>query len=227
MLFRSSLGGIFNYRFHDTVKHVKEAVDSGRFGKITCASVFVPWWRPESYYSESWHGTLKMDGGGALINQSIHMVDILQYLMGPVESLHAYTATLAHNIEAEDTAVSILRFRSGSLGMIYGSTASFPGQYRRLEITGTKGTIIQEENSFRVWHFEEEKEADKKILSLFGRIEGGGGVSDPAAIPFEPHARNIAAFIDSIEYGTPFEISGSEARKAMEIILAIYASASQ
>ncbi|HUX94089.1 MAG TPA: Gfo/Idh/MocA family oxidoreductase [Bacteroidales bacterium] len=223
----TSLGGIFNYRFHDTVKYVKEAIDSGRFGKITCASVFVPWWRPESYYKESWHGTMKLDGGGALINQSIHMVDILQYLMGPVESLQAYTATLAHDIEAEDTAVSILRFRSGPLGIIYGTTASFPGQYRRLEITGTKGTIIQEENSFKVWHFEEQQEADKEILSRFGRIDGGGGVSDPAAIPFEPHAKNIAAFIDSIENRIQFEISGSEARKAVEIILAIYTSANQ
>ena len=219
------LGGIFNYRFHDTVQYVKEAVESGRFGTITCASVFVPWWRPESYYTGSWHGTLKLDGGGAMINQSIHMVDILQYLMGPVESLQAYTATLAHNIEAEDTAVSILRFRSGSLGMIYGTTASFPGQFRRLEITGTRGTIIQVENCFRVWHFDEQLEADKEIIKRFGTIEGGGGVSDPAAIPFEPHARNIAAFIESVESGSRFEVSGSEARKAVEIILSIYESA--
>jgi predicted dehydrogenase len=221
----TSLGGIFNFRFHETLKYIKEALDSGRFGKITCASVFVPWWRPESYYKGSWHGTMKLDGGGAMMNQAIHMVDILQYLMGPVESLQAYSETLAHEIEAEDTAVGILRFRNGALGMIYGTTASFPGQFRRLEITGTRGTVIQVENSIRVWHFADKSDSDNEILTRFGQIEGGGGVSDPAAIPFEPHAKNIASFLNSLENGNEFEISGTEARKAVEIVLAIYKSA--
>lgn len=221
------LGGIFNYRFHDTVKHLKNAVSDGRFGIITCASVFVPWWRPESYYRGSWHGTRKLDGGGALMNQAIHMVDLLQYLMGPVDSLQSITATLAHEIEVEDTAVSILRFRNGALGMIYGTTASYPGQFRRLEITGTKGTVIQVDNSIKVWEFSEKEAFDNEILSLFGKAEGGGGASDPAAIPFEPHARNIAAFIDSVEKDNPFEVDGLEARKAVEIILAIYRSAGE
>jgi predicted dehydrogenase len=219
------LGGIFNYRFHDSLKYVKTAVDSGRFGRITTASVFMPWWRPESYYRGNWHGTKKLDGGGALMNQAIHMIDILQYLMGPVESLQAYTATLAHDIEVEDTAVSVLRFRNGALGLIHGTTASFPGQFRRLEITGTGGTVVQEENSFKVWQFADQTEADNEIAIRFGKTEGGGGVSDPAAIPFEPHARNIAAFIDSVETGIPFRVDGPEARKAVEIILAIYKSA--
>ncbi|MBI5009705.1 MAG: Gfo/Idh/MocA family oxidoreductase [Bacteroidia bacterium] len=221
----TSLGGIFNFRFHDTLKYIKNAVDTGRFGRITCASVFVPWWRPESYYRGSWHGTMALDGGGAMMNQSIHMVDILQYLMGPVESLQAYTGTLAHEIEAEDTATCILRFRNGALGMIYGTTASFPGQFRRLEITGTKGTVIQVENSIKVWQFEDRYDYDNEILAKFGKVEGGGGVSDPAAIPFEPHALNIASFLNSLESGKEFEISGTEARKAVEIVLAIYRSA--
>lgn len=219
------LGGIFNYRFHDSLSYVKEAVDSGRFGKITCASVYVPWWRAESYYKSSWHGTRKLDGGGALMNQAIHMIDILQYLMGPVESLQAYTATLAHEIEVEDTAVAVLRFRSGTLGVIQGMTSSFPGQFRRLEITGTNGTVIQEENSFRIWQFADQSDRDNEIASRFGQITGGGGVSDPAAIPFEPHARNIGAFLESVESGKPFMIDGPEARKAVEIILGIYKSA--
>lgn len=219
------LGGIFNYRFHDSLGYLKRAVDSGRFGTITCASVHVPWWRSEAYYKGSWHGTLKLDGGGALMNQAIHMIDILQFLMGPVDSLQAYTATLAHEIEVEDTAASVLRFKNGAIGMIYGTTASFPGRFRRLEITGTKGTVVQEENSFKVWQFADQNEEDMQISSRFGHIEGGGGVSDPAAIQFEPHARNITAFLDSIESGSRFQIDGPEARKAVEIVLAIYASA--
>jgi UDP-N-acetyl-2-amino-2-deoxyglucuronate dehydrogenase len=221
----TKLGGIFNYRFNDTLNYLKRAVDSDRFGTITYASVHVPWWRNEAYYKNSWHGTVELDGGGALMNQGIHMIDILQYLMGPVDSLQAYVATLAHKIEVEDTATAILQFRNKALGVIYGSTASFPGQFRRLEITGTRGTVILEENSFKVWQFADQTESDNEIIKAFSRIEGGGGVSDPAAIPFEPHARNIAAFINAIETGRPFEVDGTEARKAVEIILAIYSAA--
>lgn len=221
------LGGIFNYRFNDTIKYLKSAIGKGRFGTISYASVHVPWWRNESYYKDSWHGTQNLDGGGALMNQSIHMIDILQYLMGPVESLQAYTATLAHSIEVEDTAAAVLRFKNRALGMIYGTTASFPGQYRRLEITGTKGTVIQVENSFKVWQFADQTESDVEIFNRFNKIEGGGGVSDPSAIPFEPHARNIEAFITAVETGQPFAIDGTEARKAVEIILAIYSSAKE
>ncbi len=221
----TKLGGIFNYRYHDTVKYLKSAIDSGRFGTITFASVHVPWWRTDDYYKDSWHGTLKLDGGGALMNQAIHMIDILQHLMGPVDSLQAYTATLGHSIEAEDTGVAVLRFKNNALGVIYGSTASFPGQFRRIEITGTKGTVIQVENSFKVWQFADQNEADNEIFNRFNQIEGGGGVSDPGAIPFEPHAKNIAAFIETVETGKTFEINGPEARKAVEIVLAIYTSA--
>ena len=96
-----------------------------------------------------------------------------------------------------------------------------------MEITGTKGTVIMVENSFKVWQFADQNEKDTEIFNRFSQIEGGGGVSDPAAIPFEPHARNIAAFIKSVESDLPFEIDGAEARKAVEIILAIYSSAKE
>jgi len=218
------LGGIFNYRYYESVKPLKRAIDNGRFGTITYASIHVPWWRNDEYYRDSWHGTWKLDGGGALMNQSIHMIDLLQYLMEPVNSLKAYTETLAHPIKVEDTAVSVLQFKNNALGMIYGTTTSFPGQFRRLEITGTKGTVIQMENSFKVWQFAEEWEEDREILKKFGEPEGGGGVSDPAAIPYYPHAKNIASFITSVEKGQTFEIEGEEARKSVEIVLAIYES---
>lgn len=221
------LGGIFNYRFDKTVKPLKTAIENGRFGTISYAAVHVPWWRTDDYYKGSWHGTWDLDGGGALMNQSIHMIDLLQYLMGPVDSLAAYTATLGHAIEVEDTATAILQFKNKALGAIYGSTASFPGQFRRIEITGTRGTVIQVENSFKVWQFADQTEADKEILDMHSAIGGGGGVSDPAAISFQLHAENITAFIESIEAGRPFAIDGTEARKAVEIVLAIYNSAKQ
>ena len=221
----TSLGGIFNYRFDDAIEPLKTALEKGRFGTITCASVYVPWWRNDAYYQSSWRGTNRLDGGGALMNQSIHMIDLLQHLMGPIESLQAYTGTLGHAIEVEDTATAIVKFQNKALGMIYGSTASFPGRHRRIEITGTKGTAILEESTFKVWEFADQTEADKIFLNHSGKVQSGGGVSDPSAISFQLHSRNIAAFIKSIEAGRPFEIDGKEARKAVEIVLAIYRAA--
>ncbi|HUX59496.1 MAG TPA: Gfo/Idh/MocA family oxidoreductase [Bacteroidales bacterium] len=219
------LGGIFNFRYFDVVGYLKKAVDSGRFGKLTYASVHVPRWRSDDYFKDSWHGTLKLDGGGALMNQTIHMIDILQYIMGPIDSLQGFTATLGHPIEAEDTGTVILKFKNGALGMIYGTTASFPGHKRRIEITGTEGTVIQVENGFELWKFAEQTDADNDIIKKFEQVEGGGGVSDPATISYETHARNISAFIDSVESGKPFALEAHEARKAVEIVLAIYTSA--
>ncbi len=230
------LGGIFPYRFNDMMAPLREAINSGRFGVITYAGIYVPWWRSDEYYKDSWHGTWKLDGGGALINQSIHMVDMLCDLMPPIESLQAYTATLGHKIETEDTAVAILRYTNGALGIIYGTTASYPGQFRRFEITGTKGTVINVENSITLWQFADERPQDKKIRRKFGQIKGGGGVSDPAAITHDNHTRNFKAFLDALESGAPALscesknggwISGKEARKAVEVILAIYKSAKE
>ncbi len=221
----TSLGGIFNFRFEDTTEIIKKAVEQGRLGTITYAAVYVPWWRNDAYY-ENWHGTWNLDGGGAMMNQSIHMVDLLQYLMGPVKSLAAFTSKLGHpQIETEDTAVGAIQFKNHALGIIYGTTASYPGQFRRLEITGTKGTIVLVENSLEVWQFAEMNKEDKQIIQKYGKIKGGGGVADPAAISFVGHAKNIAAFLKALEENRKFEIDGNEARKAVEIILDMYYSA--
>jgi UDP-N-acetyl-2-amino-2-deoxyglucuronate dehydrogenase len=221
------LGGIFNFRFEDTTEVIKKAVDNGRLGTITYAAVYVPWWRNDAYYG-NWHGTRALDGGGAMMNQSIHMVDMLQYIMGPISSLASFTSRLGHpQIETEDTAVGIIQFENNALGIIYGTTASYPGQYRRLEITGTKGTIVLVENSLEVWQFAEMNADDELIRQKYGTVKGGGGVADPAAISYIGHAKNIASFLDAMEKGRKFEIDGQEARKAVDIILDMYRSASQ
>ncbi len=219
------LGGIFPYRFNENLAPLKKAIDSGRFGKITYAGVHVPWWRNEEYYKDNWRGTWDLDGGGALMNQSIHMIDMLLLLMGPVKDLKAFGGTLAHNIEAEDTVTATLSFENGALGMIYGTTTSFPGDFRRLEIRGTKGTVVQVENSFEKWEFEEEKPEDEGIRTRFGVIDGGGGASDPSAIPYVNHTRNFQAFINAIETNEPFAIDGIESKKAVDLIIRIYKSA--
>ncbi len=222
------LGGIFPYRFNDSQTVLRQAIKSGRFGTISYAGIYVPWWRTDEYYKDSWHGTWKLDGGGALMNQSIHMVDMLCDVMPPIESVQAFTATIAHpQIETEDTAVAVLRYASGALGVIYGTTASWPGQFRRFEITGSKGTVVQVEDSFTVWQFAEERPEDEEIRGKFGAISGGGGVADPAAITHENHTRNFKAFLEALERGEDFWIDGAEARKAVEVVLAVYESASR
>jgi len=221
------LGGIFPYRFNDLMTPLRAAIESGRFGTISYASVYVPWWRTDEYYKDSWHGTWKLDGGGALMNQSIHMIDMLCDLMPPIESVQAYTATLGHEMQAEDTAAAALRYTNGALGVIYGTTASYPGQFRRFEMTGTKGTVINVENSITVWQFADERPEDEEVRKKFMTIEGGGGVADPAAITHENHRRNFKAFLDALEKGEDFWISGAEARKAVEVILAVYRSAKE
>jgi predicted dehydrogenase len=222
------LGGIFQYRFDDAIAPLKQAIDSGRFGKITYAGVYVPWWRTDEYYRDSWHGTWKLDGGGALMNQSIHMIDLLCYLAGPIKSVQAFAATLGHpQIETEDTATAVARFAGGALGVIYGTTASWPGQLKRLEITGTKGTVVYLEDSFTAWQFADERPEDQQIREQFGKVKRLGSAADPAAIGHENHRRNFEAFIESLDSGQDFCINGSEARKAVEVILAIYKSAGE
>jgi UDP-N-acetyl-2-amino-2-deoxyglucuronate dehydrogenase len=221
------LGGIFPYRFNDSQKILREAINSGRLGTISFAGIYVPWWRTDEYYKDSWHGTWKLDGGGALMNQSIHMIDMLCDVMAPIESVQAYTGAIGHDIETEDTAVAAVKYTNGALGVIYGTTASWPGQFRRFEIMGTKGTVIQVEDSFAVWQFADEKPRDEEIRVKFGGISGGGGVSDPAAITHNNHTRNFEAFLKALETGEDFWIDGAEARKAVEVILAIYKSAKE
>lgn len=220
------LGGIFQNRFNPAMEPLRRAVAEERFGRITYAGIFVPWWRTDEYYSGSWRGTLAMDGGGALMNQSIHMIDMLLDIAGPVRRVSAFTATLGHPIEAEDTAVATVEFSNGALGQIFGTTASWPGRFKQFEMTGTHGTVVYVEDSLTEWRFADERAEDAVIRAKFGQVQSiGGGVADPAAIGHQNHARNFAAFVEALEEGRPFEIDASQARKAVELILAIYQSA--
>ena len=191
------LGGIFQTRFTDDFRKLREVVESGSLGKITFVRVDVPWWRADSYYAGSWHGTWKMDGGGALINQAIHMVDWLTALMPPVRDVKSFTATLAHPMETEDTAAAVLRFDGGALGAIYATTASYPGRPKRMEITGTKGTYVYEDS--------------------------GHGVSRPDQMEFAAHMECFEAFADSFSGGAPYPIDGAAARVPIDLIARIYA----
>ena len=222
------LGVIFPTRFSDAAQLVKKTIDSGRLGKLVLGDAYVKWWRSQAYYdSGGWHGTRKFDGGGALMNQAIHAIDLLQWLAGPVRSVQAAMATRAHKrIEVEDVAVAVLHFRSGALGIIEGTTAAFPGFSKKIELSSEKGSISLEEDYITTWQFDRPRASDKAVLKKFGPSQThGSGAADPAAIGHEGHRRQFVDFIQAIEKRRRPLIDGREGKKAVELILAIYKSA--
>ena len=223
------LAGIFPSRFHEVARVTRQAVDAGRLGRLTLANAYVKWYRSQEYYDEGgWKGTQRYDGGGALMNQSIHAIDLLQWLAGPVESVQALTATLAHQrIEVEDTAVALLRFANGALGTIEGATSVFPGFYKRIELLGAEGSIALEEENIVVWRFAAEHPEDDRVRERFQQSTNtGGGASDPAAIGFHGHQRQLEDLLRVLNgaQARPL-VDGVEARKSVAIILSIYESA--
>ena len=222
------LSAIFPSRFHDSSIELKRAIEQRRFGRLTLGDAYVKWFRPQSYYdSGAWRGTWELDGGGALMNQAIHSVDLLNWLMGPVEEIRAQTGTLAHQrIAVEDTAVATLRFAGGALGVIEASTAAYPGYLKRLEIHGDEGSAGMEEEDIVKWDFAKKNRRDAGILAQMGqRKSTGGGASDPAAIGYHGHARQFADVLDSIAKDRPPAIDGAQGRASVEIILGIYKAA--
>jgi predicted dehydrogenase len=197
-----ALGVIFPSRFHEASRLIKKEIESGRFGRLTLGDAYVKWWRSQQYYDEGgWKGTKKYDGGGALMNQSIHAIDLLLYFMGPVKRVTAMVKMLAHrNIEVEDTAVASLEFRNGALGMIEGATSAYPGFLKRIEISGDKGSVVLEEEDIRQWRFDRDTARDKRIRKKFAaKTKTGGGASDPSAISHEGHRRQLEDFIGALE----------------------------
>ncbi|MBN2552900.1 MAG: Gfo/Idh/MocA family oxidoreductase [Spirochaetales bacterium] len=222
-----TLAGVFQSRFSEVAGLVKRTVEQGRFGKLVLGDAYVKWYRSQKYYDDGgWHGTQALDGGGALINQSIHAIDLLQWFMGPVDSLQAFTGTIGHErIEVEDNAVVALRFKNGAFGVIEGSTAVYPGFLKRIEISGTQGSVVLEEETLKTWEFAEAGPEDDEIRKKFGAGAGTqGGAADPAAISFEGHRRQFEELIAALEEGRAPLVDGREAKKAVEIIQAIYAS---
>jgi UDP-N-acetyl-2-amino-2-deoxyglucuronate dehydrogenase len=219
---------IFPSRFSPANQVLKEAIDEGRFGKLTLGDSYVKWWRSQQYYdSGGWRGTWKLDGGGAYMNQAIHNVDLLQWFMGDVAEVTGFTATLAHErIEVEDTGIAAVRFNNGALGVIEATTSAFPGLLKKTEIHGTHGSAIVEQDDVLLWKFEPAARKDAAIRKKFARrIGGGGGASDPKAISYRGHYEQLKDFVRAVQTGTAPLVDGQEGRKSVEIILAIYKAA--
>ncbi len=222
------LGCIFQYRFADGPAHVRKALDSGRFGKLVLGDAYFKWYRSQEYYdSGAWRGTRKLDGGGVLMNQGIHQIDLLLWFFGPVKTVTAQTALVGHtNIEVEDLACAMLTFENGAMGVIEGSTAIWPGHPARVEVHGSGGSAVLEDGELRSWQFAREIPEDKEVLSSIKDSAIGSGASDPiASLKHEGHRRQIEDFITAIRDNREPSIDGREGRRAVEIIETIYRSA--
>jgi UDP-N-acetyl-2-amino-2-deoxyglucuronate dehydrogenase len=218
---------IFPSRFGDANGALKSAVEAGKFGRLTLGETTCKWWRGQKYYDEGgWKGTQALDGGGALMNQAIHNVDLLLWLMGPVAVVSGFTAMLAHErIEVEDTAVAVIRFRSGALGVIQATTSVHPGYPKTIAIHGDRGSAVIEQDDVMRWDFTPETDEDRAVKTRFAaKVGASGGAADPRAISHEGHRRQLADFVAAIHENRPPMVDGREGRKSVDLICAIYES---
>jgi UDP-N-acetyl-2-amino-2-deoxyglucuronate dehydrogenase len=218
---------IFPSRFGDANAALRGAIDAGKFGRLTLGETTCKWWRGQKYYDEGgWKGTLALDGGGALMNQAIHNVDLLLWMMGPAVAVSGFTAMLAHErIEVEDTAVAVIRFRSGALGVIQATTSVHPGYPKTIAIHGDRGSAVIEQEDVIRWDFTPETDEDRAVRARFAqKVGASGGAADPKAISHEGHRRQLADFVDAVRAGRAPKVDGREGRKSVDLIRAIYES---
>lgn len=212
----NTLTVVSQFRFSRDLLKVKRLIEKGAFGKISLCSLSMRYYRSPEYYSTSaWKGTLKFDGGGALINQGIHGIDLLQYLAGDVKSVTGVTRTLAHDVEVEDTATALVEFVSGALGTIVASTCAYPGFERKIEINGDKGFVILRENRIERLMIDG-KEQDVTITDY------ANASSDPTNITCDEHKAQLENFISAIKGEEKLLVDCYEGRKALRIIEEIY-----
>ena len=210
---RVTLGVIFQDRVKPDVRALKSRLDAGELGLSLIVRAEVPWWRPPSYYrGSSWRGTWALDGGGALMNQGIHTVDLLLWLCGPVRRVYGKTATQFHDIEVEDTAVAVLEFASGAVGTLEATTCAYPGRPRRIEITGSKGSAVLVGDG--LIDGQERREGQEKPQNVASPV-----VSDVSA-----HRDVFADFIRAFRAGVSPLCGGEDARRSVQLIEAIYTS---
>jgi UDP-N-acetyl-2-amino-2-deoxyglucuronate dehydrogenase len=218
---------IFQSRFGQGARAVKAAMDAGRLGRLVLASCFVKWHRPDSYYT-GWKGTLTLDGGGVVINQGIHGLDLLQWFAGLPDEVFAYATRRVHTgIEAEDTASATMRFPNGALGTIEATTAAWPGWSRRIELCGERGSILLEDDRVARWDFADPLPEDEAIRSARPdeALRSGAGAAN--AISFEGHLRQIQDLVHALRDGRPLAVDGREARRAVSLVNALYASVTE
>jgi UDP-N-acetyl-2-amino-2-deoxyglucuronate dehydrogenase len=235
------LGGIFPQRFNPVNVLVRDAARDGRFGNLAIISASVPWWREDIYYAPGrWQGKVALDGGGALMNQATHTVDLMQWFaaatmpeiapeQNPVVEVFARTAKRGHDeklIEIEDTAVVTMQFRNGAFGQLLAATSMYPGSRRRYLVAGRDGTAEVVEDELAKFEFRQQRAGDEATLAQFANpTKHAGGSSDPMAFDYTPHKRNIEDYLAALAGGKQPLLSGEESLKAVQIVEACYESA--
>lgn len=215
------LAAVFQHRFLPLPQKLKASLERGDLGKLYLGDAYVKWYRSDEYYrAGGWRATRDKEGGGTLMNQAIHSIDLLQWLMGPVTDVTGRTGTVAHDIETEDVGLALLGFGNGALGIIEGTTAAYPGFPERIEIHGEKGSVVLNEGKNQLeWYLRGEEP----------RVEGApaeeGYARDPASISSAGHSGQFRDFYAAVQEGRPATVDGGEGRKALEIIDAVYRSA--
>src|SRR5579859_4633013 len=214
------LGVVSQHRFDDSTQYLKRAIRAGRLGKILQADAYVKWHRSAEYYSRPIKGSWATEGGGALINQAIHQLDILRWLAGPLKELFGYWQLGAlHKIESEDVISAVVRYANGATGVIQASTAFWPGYTERTEFHGTKGTAVISGDKLTAWDVENDSGEPAPVAR-----EVASGASDPMAISIEPFERQFRDVGEAIRTGRKPLVGGEEGLQALEIVDAVYRS---
>jgi UDP-N-acetyl-2-amino-2-deoxyglucuronate dehydrogenase len=213
------LGVLFQDRAKPDIQRVKKEVDAGVLGKPILADARVKWFRPPDYYSSSrWRGTFALDGGGAVINQGIHTVDLMLWLFGGVVSVQANSKTRLHAIEAEDTLVAMLEFTSGALGVLQATTSAYPGYPRRLELTGSEGSLIIEQDRLLA----ADLRTPSAELLQSEQADRNPSASSPVVSDFRGHQSILEDFIEAIQTNRKPFCDGREGRRSLALVEAIY-----
>ena len=214
------LGVVSQHRFDDSILFVADAIKSGRMGRILQADAYVKWYRPPEYYSRPIKGSWKMEGGGALINQAIHQVDLLLLLAGPVRRVFgAWQLAALHKIESEDVVSAVMQYASGATGVIQASTAMWPGFPERIEIQGEKGTAIISADKLVTYDVQGDAGTTAPVSA-----NPSSASSDPMAISLEPFERMFRDFAEAVRSGSKPSVHAEAGYRALELVTSIYRS---
>jgi predicted dehydrogenase len=211
-----TIGVVLQNRFKPAAEKLRERLGAGAIGKLIGCSTQLPWWRPQSYYDEPGRGSLARDGGGVLISQGIHILDLMLSLTGPIAEVCGYALTAAgHRMETEDLVMAAVRYANGAVGTVEATTAAYPGYGDRIEFIGTEGTALLTGYSFWL------RRHDGASEELIPNIPPGGSGADPMDFPHDLHRSLWRDFLDALDEGRAPRVTAREALKVHRLIDAL------